>query len=108
MAGLSATASESRFGLPQRIPEGAAGGETERAPVRIDVMVLAINKRHAQVNDGVPGNDANLCRLLNSFPHAFDKSGRKKVFGHFIDELHTGAARQRFYAEADDREPTCT
>lgn len=51
---------DTRTGHPHGIPESAARRETERALVRIDLMILPINKRHTQIGDRVPSNNTPL------------------------------------------------
>ena len=80
-----------------RVLERQRPRQLERQLVRIDVVVGAIEHRHAEVDHRVAGEIPARARVLNAFFDRGHELARDGAAEDVVDELEVGAARQRLH-----------
>src|SRR5690606_16677875 len=65
----------------------------------VDVVVLAVEQTHAEVDHRVPGEVASTARFLDALLDRRAEALRNSTAEDFVEELEIAAARQRLDAD---------
>ena len=90
---------QNRLGFPDAFLERERAGNLECHFRRIDVVVRAVIKDHAEIDGRKSRKHSLLPRFLNSFFDGGNEVSRNRAAENFVHEFEIAAARQRLHPD---------